>query len=173
VLGRLGRAADPDAACSPLTSSQQQADPSAPPPLPPCRRNYNLAHKYGLASTYTPSQPSFVANHTNVFQQPSQYLLTRVDDPALGLLVPYGDKIHITSAETGLPCRLYPSAYERSPTGWALALFCNATDAGEEFTYEVSGRLARARCTRLAGPASRSLHQPGAAGSSSRGKRYC
>jgi hypothetical protein len=100
---------------------------------------YNLAHKYGLGSTYTPSQPSFVANHSDTFLKPAQYLLTKVDDPALGLLVPYGGKIHITSSETGLPCRLHPRVYERSPTGWALSLYCNATDAGEEFTYEVSG----------------------------------
>jgi hypothetical protein len=78
-----------------------------------------------------------VANHTDYFQAAQQYLLQSTGDPALGLLIPYGGKIRITSSQTGLPCGLYPRPYEQSPTGSALALYCNATDSGAEFVYEV------------------------------------
>jgi hypothetical protein len=110
-------------------------------------RRYNLAHKYGLGSTYSPSEPSFVANDTSHYQAAQQYLLQSIGDPALGLLIPYGGKIRITSSQTGLPCGLYPRPYDRSPTGSALALYCNATDSGAEFVYEVRAWHIR-RCCR-------------------------
>jgi hypothetical protein len=100
-------------------------------------RYYNLKHKYGLGSAYSPLEPGFVANHTNRFQAAHQFLVQSVADPALGLLIPYGGRIRITSLGTGLPCGLYPDLYEQSPTGLALALYCNATDPGAEFVYEV------------------------------------
>jgi hypothetical protein len=94
-----------------------------------------------MGATYTSSEPSFVNNHTHRHEAAQQYLLQKVDDPALGLLVPFGGTILLTSVQTGMPCGLHPRPYEQSPTGSALALYCNATGTGKEFVYMVIASL--------------------------------